>query len=432
VTFHDGAQLTVEDVKATYARIAWPPKGVVIPRTPLFSAVGEINVLDPYRIEFRLSEPRPRAFMLGAFASGWNVIVRKKTLEEHGRNLRQVMAYPGTGPFRHLSRKDKEVWVLEKNPNYWNRALPYLDRLEIYHMPPFSPELGSALLAGKIDYGRLLDPVTWRTVKENPNMTAVEFNQSVIQAVWVNNQKQPFDDPKVRRAMHLALDRHVLVDVVKDVAPMVVGGFVYPFHEFSTPPSGLVSRLGYQRDPKPAVQEARRLMAEAGHAGGIGNVNFLVRDVATYKLWAVAIQSMLKETLGIETTLRTVQISQWFEEIQAGNFDLGLGAIVSTLMDPSDYFTAWYGRDGPQNYSSWTNPAFHDLTRQIERELDDGKRGQMVRQAELMLEQDPPLLPVAYEKIYDGFYNYVRGQDPGKFFGIYDVVRWDTVWRAKS
>ena len=116
VKFHDGGDLTAEDVKATYDRIAHPPKGVVIPRTPLFSAVSEIVVLDPQRIEFRLSEPRPRAFMLGAFASGWNIIVRKKTLDENQGNLRQVIAYPGTGPFKHVSRKDKEVWIMEKNP----------------------------------------------------------------------------------------------------------------------------------------------------------------------------------------------------------------------------------------------------------------------------------------------------------------------------
>ena len=142
VTFHDGAELTADDVKATFARIIWPPKGVVIPRTPLFSAVSEVNVLNPYKIEFRLSEPRPSKFILGAIASGWNVIVRKKTLEENDYNLRQVANYPGTGPFRHVSRKKDEVWILEKNPHYWNKGLPYLDRIEVYHFLPFSPELG--------------------------------------------------------------------------------------------------------------------------------------------------------------------------------------------------------------------------------------------------------------------------------------------------
>src|SRR2546422_11528131 len=69
VKFHDGGDLTAEDVKATYARIVWPPQGVSIPRTPLFSTVSAINVRDAHTIEFKLQEPRPKSFMLGAFAS---------------------------------------------------------------------------------------------------------------------------------------------------------------------------------------------------------------------------------------------------------------------------------------------------------------------------------------------------------------------------
>jgi len=432
VKFHDGGDFTAEDVRATYERIARPPKGVVIPRTPLFSTVGDIVALDPHKIEFRLTEPRPRAFMLGAFASGWNILVRKKTLDEHGGNLRQVMNYPGTGPFRHVSRKDKEIWIMERNPDYWNKGLPYIDRLEVYHMFPFSPELGSAFLSGKIDYARLMDPVSWRKAKEMPGATAANFNQSVIQAFWTNMNKKPLADPRVRRAIHLAMDRHALVEVVKDTAPMQVGGFVYPFHEFSTPRAELEKRLGYQADVTPAVQEARRLMREAGYGQGIKGLDFVVRDIATFKLWAVAIQAMLKEHINVETNLRVVQTSVWFDEAAAGNFDLAISAIVSTLMDPSDYFSAWYGKDGPQNYSRWTNPAFHDLANQIERELDDVKRKALVRKAEDILEQDPPLIPVAYEQIYDAWYNKVRGQNPSTYFGIYDVVRWDTVWIAQT
>lgn len=431
VTFHDGADFTSEDVKATFARIVSPPKGVVIPRTPLFSAVNEIRAIDPYRIEFRLSEPRPTKFMLGAFASGWNVIVRKKTLEENDNNLRNVANYPGTGPFRHVSRRDKEVWVMEKNPGYWNKALPYVDRLEIYHLSAFSPELGQALLAGKVDYARLLDPVSARKVKETKGMTSTDFYQSVIQAVWVNMKRKPYADPRIRRAMHLALDRPVLVDVVKDVAPMMVGGFIYPFSEWASPKEEMAKRLGYQQDPKASIQEARKLMAEAGFPNGLKDVDFLVRDIATFKLWAVAIQSMLKEHLNIDCKLRTVQASAWFDEAQAGNFDIGISAIVSTLIDPSDYFNAWYGKGGPQNYSGWENAKFQELVKQIDHELDDAKRKTLVRQAETILEADPPLLPVSWEKINDGWYDYVKGVNPYKIFGIYDVVRWDTAWLAK-
>jgi peptide/nickel transport system substrate-binding protein len=429
VKFHDGADFTADDVKATYERIVHPPKGIVIPRTPLFATVGDIVVVDPHKIEFRMTEARPRSYMLGAFASGWNIIVRKKTLEENQGNLRQVMNYPGTGPFKHVSRQDKEVWIQERNPNYWNKGLPLVDRLEIYHLPPFSPELGSSFLSGKVDYARLLDPVSWRKAKEMPGVTAAVFNQSVIQAFWTNMAKnKALADPRVRRAIHLAMDRPALIDVVKDTAPMQIGGFVYPFHEMSTPRAELEKKLGYQKDIKPAVQEARRLMKEAGYPNGLRNLDFVVRDIASFKLWAVAIQAMLKENLNIESNLRVVQTSVWFDEAQAGNFDLAISAIVSSLMDPSDIFSAWYGKDGPQNYSRWTNAPFHDLASQIERELDDNKRRAMVRKAEEMLESDPPLIPVAYEQIYDAYYNRVHGQNPSTFFGIYDVVRWDPVW----
>ncbi len=107
VRFHDGGELTAEDVKATFQRLIFPPQGFISPRTPLFSTVEAITVRDAYTIAFTLRETRPKAFMLGAFASGSNVIVRKKTLEDNNYNLRQVLYAPGTGPFRHVKRVDE-------------------------------------------------------------------------------------------------------------------------------------------------------------------------------------------------------------------------------------------------------------------------------------------------------------------------------------
>src|SRR4029450_5831603 len=205
------------------------------------------------------------------------------------------------------------------------------------------------------------------------------FNQSVIQAFWTNTQKnKALADPKVRRAIHLAMDRHTLAEVVKDTAPMQVGGFVYPFHEMSTPRAELEKKLGYQKAVKPAVQEARKLMQAAGYGQGLKNLDFCVRDIPTFKLWAVAIQAMLKEHLNIESNLRVVQTSVRFHEAPAGHFAPAISAIVSTLMDPSDIFSAWYGKGGPQNYSRWTNPAFHDLASQVDRELGDNRRKPLV------------------------------------------------------
>ena len=432
VQFHDGGKLTADDIKATFSRIIWPPPGFSSPRTPLFSAVSAINVRDDYTVEFQLHEARPQDFMLGAFASGWNVIVRKKTLEEHNYNLRQVMDYPGTGPFRHKKRVDKEVWIMERNPEYWNEGLPYLDGIEFYHLAPFSAEMAGALLTGKVDYTRGLDPAMLQKLQQTPGFSASSFYQSVIHAVWVNNQRKPFDDPRVRRALHLVMDKPVLVEVVKDMTPMLVGGFLYPFSQWATPADKMAERLGYQADAKAAIQEARRLLTEAGHPNGLKHVEFVVRELPHHKQWSVAIQALFKETLNVDTTMRTVQTSVWFDEAQAGNFDITISAIVSTLMDPSDYFNAWYVTNGPQNYSKWHNAAFDALVKQIDRELDTAKRKALVRQAEDIMEQDPPLLPVAWERVNDGWHSYVKGHNPKHYFGIYDVVRFDTVWLDKQ
>lgn len=431
VQFHDGAELTSEDIKATFDRIARPPSGILIPRSILFATVNEIATPDKYTMQFKLSEPRPANFIMSAIASGWNVVVRKKTLEDNNYNLRKVEVYPGTGPFRSKRRVENEVWVMEKNTAYWNKGLPYLDGIEFYHALPFSTELGSAILSGRVDYARIVDPVTTRKAKATPGMSTATFNQSVIQGTWVNLKRKPLDDPRVRRAMHLAFDRPVLIDVVKDVTPMRVGGFIYPFSDFATPPAELAKRLGYQEDNAAAAKEAQALMAAAGHADGLKGLDFLVRDVASFKIWAQAIQAMLKETINVECNLRTVVESVWFDDTANGHFDLAIGAIVSTLLDPSDYFNAWYKTGGPQNYSFWNSAAFNDRQSQIDREVDPAKRLALVREDEMLMEQDPPVLPVAWENINDIYYNYVKGHNPKDYFGIYDVVREDIFWLDK-
>jgi ABC-type transport system substrate-binding protein len=432
VQFHDGAEFTADDIKATYDRICKPPAGVSIPRSILFSSVSEINVRDKHTIEFKLSQPRPANFIMSGFASGWNVIFRKKTLEDNQYNLRRVVDIPGTGPFKSKRRVENEVWVMERNPNYWNKGLPYLDGLEFYHGLPFSPELGSAVLSGRTDYARIVDPITARKAQATPGMSSLNFYQSVIQGTWPNAKKKPFDDPRVRRAVHLVFERAVLVDVVKDVAPMMVGGFIYPFSDFATPLDQLAKRPGYQSDPTAAIKEAKALLAAAGYAKGAPPLDFLVRDVATFKLWAQAIQAMLQQSLGLECKLRTVVESVWFDDIKSGNFDMAVGAVVSTLLDPSDYFNAWYKKDGPQNYSGWDNAEFNALMPQIDSEVDPAKRLALVRKAEEIMEKEVPVFPICWEKINDVWYNYVKGHNPKDYFGIYDVVRMDTMWLDKA
>src|SRR5262249_50624201 len=156
-------------------------------------------------------------------------------------------------------------------------------------------------------------------------------------------------------------------------------------------------------DTTAAVKEANALMAASGNGNGIKGLDFLVRDVASFKLWAQAIQAMLQQ-IKIETNLRTVVESVWFDDIKTGKFDLAIGAVVSTLLDPSDYFNAWYKKDGPQNYGWWDNAKFNELLPQIDKEVDVKKRLALIRQAEDLMEEGVPVLPVSWEKINDIWY----------------------------
>src|SRR6201993_1003012 len=295
VLFSDGAELTTDDVKATFDRIAKPPQGISIPRSILFKAVGEINARDKYTVEFKLSEARPVNFMMSAIASGFNVVLRKKTLEDNNYDLRKVQIYPGTGPFRSVKYTENEVWIMEKNKNYWNKELPYVDGIEFYHVLPFSPEMSSAVLANRVDYVFATDPATYRKAGATPAMSTVTHYQSVLHATEINNKRKPLDDPRVRRAMHLALDRPALIDVVKDVAPLMVGGFLYPFSELAAPQQERDKWLRYPADAAGGHKEAHALMAAAGQRDGIKGLDFMVREIAIFNLWSQAIQAMLKE-----------------------------------------------------------------------------------------------------------------------------------------
>ena len=221
------------------------------------------------------------------------------------------------------------------------------------------------------------------------------------------------------------------MDVVKDVSPLMMGGFIYPFSEFATPKDQLAKRIGYQEDSAAAIKEAKSLLAAAGQGSGCGHwISWC--GTSTITSCSASPSRRCCGQAGIQCNLRTVVESVWFGDAAAGNYDLAVGAIVSSLLDPSDYFNAWYRTDGPQNYSFWHNAEFDKLLDQIDTEVDAGKRMALIRQAEDMMEQDPPLVPVAWENILDVWYNYVKGHNPKDYFGIYDVVRFDTFWLDKA
>src|SRR4051812_49856383 len=123
---------------------------------------------------------------MSAIASGWNVIVRKKTLEDNNYNLRKVEIYPGTGPFKSVKRVENESWLFEKNPNYWNKGLPFLKKGRFFKAWRFSTNLGRAFFSGRAINFPLTIPLPRAKPRKLPALRTRRSIRTAIKATGTN------------------------------------------------------------------------------------------------------------------------------------------------------------------------------------------------------------------------------------------------------
>ena len=439
VKFHDGALLTADDVKATFDRIIFPPPGMISPREPNFKVitVKEIRVVDPLTVQFILSEPRSTGLVLTAFAAGYNGIVREQTLIDNNFDLKRVVDIPTTGPFKFLDYSDGEFFKQEAFEDYWNPELPYLDGIEFYHANFWTPEMASAVLADRADYAVAVEPQGCQRLIDS-GMQCIFFPQAVVFALWMNVERDtPLNDARVRRAIHWVLDREALIGVTKNTTPMSTGtGFIFKFNKrYAEADEVLNQRPGYRQgaEREQDIRNAQALLAEAGYPNGEGfpELDLLVRQVTHFDLHAVTIQEMLRTHLNIKTKIRSQAVGVWFEDAEKANFDLTNGAVEWASVEPSFAFRATYGEGASQNYGRWVNEEFENYLDQIDAEVDSVKRLKLIRDAELLLEREVPMAPLAFEVLTIGYQSFVKGQDVAHNIGIYDVGRFDTTWLDK-
>jgi len=430
VKFHDGAPLTAEDVVASFNHIIFPPAGVLSPRQGLFDAVKEVVAMGPLTVEFRLTEPR--SFLLRGLAAGFNVIMRKQTLEENNYDLRRVSVYPGTGPFRHKSLEAGVVRKLERNPDYWNPALPYLDGIEIYHLD-VGQKTGAACLAHTIDFCFAIDPISEKRAKSIKGLHTAHIFPTAPHGLWFNLKKKPFDDVRVRRAINLVLDKPALSEAIYEVIPIVAAGWLLPTDSLFQEYWGRVREQPGWRSPTAEDRaEAKRLMQEAGYENGIKGLDFLVRDVTPHIATAPMVQDLLKRELKIESTIRQVASGVWYEEAQRGNYDLSITGFGVTIPHVADYWGNTFKTGGGYNWYGYSNPEFDALVAATARESDPAKLKELIQRGLAILDRDVPMGVIGNYLVIVAWWDNVKGHGTAtKSINFWEGMRDEIWWLAK-
>jgi peptide/nickel transport system substrate-binding protein len=428
VKWHDGTDFTADDVVATFDRRRNPPEGVVSIRQALYDAVTSIEAPDPLTVVFTLSEPRP--YFLEALATGWSVVLQKASLEANNFDLRTVQSYPGTGPYRFKEQEAGVKWVVERNPDYWNPDLPYVDSIERIQIP-VQKDRGTAVLTGDVDFADHTSvDVYEEALNRSDEVSALQNPTTWAFTVTFNATKPPFDDPRVRRAVHLGISRQDLAAAYATSDTILVPTrWCQPSSPLATPEDEIAALPGYRPEKDEDIAEAKRLLEEAGFADGIKDVVFLVRGTTGpgLDIYAPAFQDMMKTNLNIESTINPVDGTVYFDIVRGGDFNITSGVPAGAINDPSDYWAQWYKTGGSQNYGGYSNPEFDDLLARISREMDVDTRRDLVRQAEDMLDQECPMFFHGWGAIPRIWRNDLHGIDQ-HVLGTYMAFRYDTLW----
>lgn len=394
VSFSDGTPLTADDVVATFSRIVFPPEGMVSIYKDELGPVTKVEAVDPATVRFTLSQPWPP--FMEVLSNPYMVVYSKKALDENANDLRQVIA-PGTGPFLYVEHATGERWVFERNPNYWNTGLPYVDRLEMLHVPVWT-DRGTAILTGQADFSINVSPQTWEEGKTRGDLQAFQVPCLNSHTAIINNQRKPFDDPRVRRAIHLAVSRQNMFQAIATQEPVFVTRWMPAVSPYATPAEQLATMPGYRADKEADIAEAQRLMAEAGYADGIKDVDLLTAsDPQHAELNGPAFQDELRRTLNIEATIRTMERGLLTEEYKKGEFGIIVeGRYSSNYVDPTILWNANLKTGGSQNWSRYSNPAFDELLAKITVETDEAMRQELFNQGMALLDENPPFFLIGF------------------------------------
>ncbi|SDF70694.1 peptide/nickel transport system substrate-binding protein [Salipiger thiooxidans] len=386
VKFHDGSEMTAEDVKFTFDRITQDGgmgDGVTSPRQGLMGPVASVDIVADDTVRISLSEPWP---ILPAMLPNQQ-IVSKAWVEEFGNDGVATMEN-GTGPFKLVEWRKGDAIIMERFDDYYGGATDIepvgtacVDRV-IFKVIPESASRVAALLAGDVDIINELPPFSVGQVENNENTDVLTVNGTRSFFIAMNTQGELFDDPKVREAAAHAIDKDLIID-------RILGGNAARIDGILSPDAFGASELPrYDYDP----ERSRELLAEAGYPDGIE----VTMDVeGAFKDTAEAVASLLTKA-GIETRVVVGEgaqlVDKWRTKGEPKSGDLYFTSWGNGSLDPFDIFTPTHRTNDRGNSAGYSNPELDALLDAAAVEIDQEKRAAMYHDAEMMINADIPYL----------------------------------------
>jgi len=365
-----------------------------------FSEVG-VKALDEHTLVVELENPTPYFLELCAFPTLHPV--RTELIARVGDDWVKPEHIIGNGAFTLKSWRINDKIHLEKNPHYWNRSRVSLDSVDILPISDANVAFNfyaSGLADLVMDKG-LAPPALLDELKKQPWFHAAPFLG--IYFLRYNCQRGPFADERVRRAFSLAVDKRRIVEKITRAGELPAPGFVPP----GLP--GYTGTDGLPFDPS----GAKALLAEAGFPGGKGFplVNYLYSKSELNEAVAVELQSMWRETLGVNVNLVRQEWKVYLNSLSLLDYDIARSSWVGDYPDPNTFLDMFL-TGGGNNRTGWCNPEYDRLIADSARELDPAKRLDILRRAEDLLVKSA----VAVAPIY--YYVGIQLYDPDKLDGI--------------
>ncbi len=425
VKWHDGKPFTAKDVKCTWDLLAGKTeeKLRVNPRKAWYGNIEEVTANGDYEVTFRLKRPQPA--LLALLASGWSAVY---PCHVPPREMRQRPI--GTGPFKFVEFKPNEMIKVVRNPDYWKPGRPYLDGIDWTIIRDTGTRVLS-FVAGRNDmfspYGVTI-PLLKQIKDQAPQAICEVTPTNVNRTLIINREKPPFNEPELRRAMALTLDRKAFIDIIAE-GKGDIGGTMLPAPEgvWGMPAEMLRTLPGYDPDVAKNRAEAKKIMQKLGY-GPDKRIPLTVstRNIPPYRDAAVILIDHLKE-IYIDGVLDPVDTTQWYPKLMRKDYVVGLNVSETPIDDPDQQFYENYTCASERNYTGYCSREVDKLVDQQSAEPDKEKRLKLVWEIEKRLAADGARPVIFYPRQATCRYAQVKGLTVMSN-SIYNGYRYEDIW----